>query len=456
MVDDTEKVSAGEVCSLAVAKTLGIRDTSKNNTYYLNEYSDVKTYNVEKDSLDDLDVYKLCEPTTKNQSKAAPLCVLQSNAGFGFTKQKGAGSSVYDRCVTAECPDGFKRDPKNPLICKKPKKTKTTVMSKVVQERWYDWFMVPDYHLGNKYVRTGEINYGPCPKGSIPSYEKDPVDGSGKRFNFSNKPDEVDKCVIKPQYFGGKYAKSDTHCPLAWVYRAGATNKDLRNIYNDLLKDLEQKGTKDLDSLKKNIDSIVLQEIYKPVIKYGFGDYVGEAQTEEAKEACSMLDNAHPWRKKKAFEICKTIKQVGKEKYIQRLMNDNKESENVAKDKYKRAIQACHTLFCKEEDSKNVCFPEVEEKGFDKENDAKKGKKEYVIDHETENEKTRKEFFKFLKIIIVGFVCILLLIVSFPLIKMIVRFVYSSGGSLLGFVPSTSVKPCDQPKPGWSPPRRME
>jgi len=441
----TQNVSAGEVCSLDVAKKLGIRDTSKNNSYYITEYSDIKTFNAEKDSLDDLDAYKLCEPTTKSGKTAAPLCVLQSNAGFGFTRTKGANSSTYDRCATAECPTGFKRDPKNPMNCKKPKKKKTTVMANVVQERWYDWFMVPDYHLGNKYVRANDKNYAPCPKDSIPSYEKDPVDGSGKLFNISNKKDELDKCVIKTKYFGGKYAKSDTYCPLTWVYRAGATNKDLKNIYKDLLKEIDAKGNPNLDSLKKGVDSIVINEIYKPVVKYGFADYVGEAQTEEAKEACSMLDNRHPWRKTKANEICSTIKQLGKEKYIQRLMNDNKESENIAKDKYKRAIQACHTLFCKEEGSRQVCFPEVEQKGFDKENEKKKEKTEYVIDHETENEKTRNEFFKLLKIVLIGFVCIFAAIVTFPLIKLLVRTVYGTTGTLTGFVTNAPEKT------GWSP-----
>ena len=46
----TESVSAGEVCSIAVAKSIGIRDESTNTSYYLKEFSDVKTFNEEKDT----------------------------------------------------------------------------------------------------------------------------------------------------------------------------------------------------------------------------------------------------------------------------------------------------------------------------------------------------------------------------------------------------------------------
>jgi hypothetical protein len=85
----------------------------------------------------------------------------------------------------------------------------------------------------------------------------------------------------------------------------------------------------------------------------------------------------------------------------------------------------------------------LEQKGFDKENEKKKGKTEYVIDHETENEKTRNEFFKLLKIVLIGFVCIFAAIVTFPLIKLLVRTVYGTTGTLTGFVTNAPAKPCD-------------
>jgi len=415
--EDTQSVSAGEVCSLEVAKSFGIRDTSKNG-YYISEYSDVKTYNQEKDDSNNADIYKLCETINKDESKASPLCVLQSNAGFGFTRHKSPGSIIYDKCITVECPDGFKADKKNPNSCKKPKKPKTTVLKNIVEERWYDWFMVPDYHLGNKYVRVGDTNYAPCKKGSIPSYEKDPVDGLQKSFNSSIK-DDVGKCVDKAKYFGGKYFKSETHCPLAWVYRVGATNKDLTRMYENLINDIDDTGNKNLDSLKKDINNIILKGIYDPVIKYAFDDYIGESQTEEAKVACAKLDSTDPSRKKEAFKICDTIHKSGKDTYIKKLMSENNEDEATAKQKYRRAVQACHTLFCKDESTQNLCFKDVQETNFDKYYTTKKEAEPYVIDPEKEKKTVLSNFLYALISIIVVFFCILAFKYGYPILKVI-------------------------------------
>ena len=420
MAEDTESVSAGEVCSLAVASdiTVAIRDTNNpTNGYYLADYSDVKTYNDAHDRIYNLNTYRLCETIDSTDTKAAPLCVLQSNAGIGFTKKQSPGSIIYDRCVTAECPEGFTVDPKNPNSCKKPRKPKTTLLNNIVEERWYDWFMVPDYHLGNKYTRAGNKNFAPCKKGSIPSYETDPVDGLQKSFNSSNK-DDLEKCVEKAQYFGGKYFRSETHCPLTWVYRVGATNKDLKRMYDDLINDIDERGNKNLDILKKEkVDGIIYEEIYKPVIKYGFDDYIGEPQTEEAKAACAKLDNANPERKNKAFTICNTIHQLGKVDYIKKLMRENKEDEATAKQKYKRAIQACHTLFCKDEGTQKLCFADVEKTNFDKYYTTKTEPEPYVIDLEKEKKKVASQFVYVLIFIVSAFACLVALIIGYPFLK---------------------------------------
>jgi hypothetical protein len=411
----TESVSAGEVCSIAVAKSIGIRDESTNTSYYLKEFSDVKTFNEEKDTTNN---YKLCETTNSKDTLAAPLCVLQSGAGFGFTKKKSPGSVSYDTCVTAECPTGFVVDPKKPNTCLKPRTADVTILDNVVEERWYDWFMVPDYHIGNKYQRNDSINYAPCKTGSIPSYQEDKVDGLKRSFNSSAK-DDLGKCVEKAKYFGGKYLDSDTYCPLAWVYRAGATNKDLKMMYNDLLNDIDktERGTSSLDTLKNNVDNLIYSEIYKPVISYGFEDYVGKSQTDEATAACSSIERGHPERRNQAFQICTTIKEIGKEKYIEKLMDENSEDENTSKKKYKRAIQACHTLFCDEEDTKKICFPEVEEKGFDKKNN-KDTKEAKIVDPEADKKKITTTMMYIIIIIIIIIICALGYILFNPIFNL--------------------------------------
>jgi hypothetical protein len=421
MATNSPSRSAGEVCSLAVAEEINIRDYS--GGYYIDGYSDVKTYNEAEDTRNNADIYKLCdEITNRTGSKAAPLCVLQSNAGFGFTRQKGPNSIIYNECVTAECPDGFKVDPKNPNSCIKPKKPKTTFLKNINEERWHDWFMVPDYHLGNKYERVGDTNFAPCIKGSIPSYEKDPVDGLQRIFNSSNK-DDLKKCVDKTHYLGGKYLKSETHCPLAWVYRVGATNKDLKEMYNDLINDIDDSGNEHLDTLKNEIDDKIYEQIYKPVISYGFADYIGKSQTEEAKVACAKLDTANPQRKSKAFTICNTIHQLGKEGYIQKLMRENNEDELIATQKYRRAVQACHTLFCNYEGEQKLCFPEVEKAELNMFYNIKFMLDSYSIDPKKHKEKVMKWFGNIALSILLISAFVVALIYGYPKLKIIACYI---------------------------------
>lgn len=382
---------SGEVCSAAVASNLGI---TANNT-------------------------GLCETITT--TTVAPFCILDSNAGFGFTRSKSSLNTNYDSCITAECPTDFKVDPKNKNKCLKKKTPNMTLLNNINEERWYDWFMIPDHHLHNKYQRVDNINYAPCKKGSIPSYEIDPVDQLKKTFNSSNK-DDFGKCVEKSKYFGGKYFNSETHCPLAWVYRVGATNKDLKAMYGDLINEINdtKRGNKYLDTLTHGIDTVIHDEIYKPVIEYGFNDYIGPSQTDEAKFACSRIEQDKPERREKAFIICNTIKEVGEEPYIEKLMRENNEDKSIAKKKYKRAIQACDTLFCND-NVKNLCFPEVEKKDFN--NNFKKIDEKPPEEINTEIEKTKVSSFTLNGLIVIGviFASMVLYVILKPIIKYIIK-----------------------------------
>lgn len=425
-------VNAGEVCSIDVAMQMGIY--SSNFTYYNAGYSDVKTYNTDVDGLLPDNTYKLCETTRTDLTEAVPLCLLQTGAGFGFKKNRSDGSLAYDQCITAECPTGFTE---NENSCVKPRKDKTIFLNNIVEERWYDWFMIPDYHLGNKYARVDNVNYGPCKKGSIPSYGKDPVDNAPKSFNDSES--ELGKCVDKAMYFQGKYFTSETYCPLAWVFRAGATKTDLKNMYNDLISsiDITTLGNGYLDNLKNNVDNLIHDEIYDPVLKYGFKDYVGESQSAEAKAACKILEN-DPDKMREARIICDKIKQSGKENYINKLMRENSEDEKIATQKYTRAIQACHVLFCDNDNTEQICFEEVGTKNLEKElllqQEKDKVDNSPIIDPVTEKPKIAKKTFNIISVIIILALCIIILIFAYPVIYKIIVTIYRSAIRSLGYV----------------------
>lgn len=422
-VNQIETVSAGEVCSLDVATQYGIDDIA-NNIYYKHEYSDIKTYNDAHDNKNNAHIYKLCETTNTADTKAAPLCVLEKEAGFGFTKTRNPRTLAYDSCITAECPTGFTE---NGNSCIKPRQNKTILMNGLVEERWYDWFMIPDYHLGNKYTRVDDVNYAPCEKDSIPSYGVDPVDNSPKYFNDTE--DNLDKCVDKSQYFRGKYFNSETYCPLTWVYRAGATKKDLKHMYEDLIYDIEntERGNEYLDTLKRNVDNLIYDDIYKPVLDYGFKDYVGKSKC----PGCEILQN-DPEKKRKAKIICDTIKQLGKSQYIEKLMSENNEDEKIAKKKYGRAIQACHTVFCEDD---NICFEEVSKRNLEREIMSEEKMKEGtpIVEAEKEKPKIAKKTIQTVLFIIVGVFLFIAGWFLYPIMKDILIYIRDVILWILGF-----------------------
>ena len=97
-------------------------------------------------------------------------------------------------------------------------------------ERSYDWFTVPNYHIGNKYEHVeknaNKTCYSPCKDDKfVPSYGIDPVDGTF--VSFYNNSDKLDKCVSIDTYFAGKYSNgfntgNSAYCPLAMIHQIDA------------------------------------------------------------------------------------------------------------------------------------------------------------------------------------------------------------------------------------------
>jgi hypothetical protein len=154
------------------------------------------------------------------------------------------------------------------------------------------------------------------------------------------------------------------------VYRAGATKKFLKDKYLEQIKDLNinNNGTPYLDRLITLVADIIEEDIYDPVVKYGFKDYIGKPRSTEAELACSMLNN-DSYKKDNARIICETIKDLGKEGAIERIMDENEEDEKIAEKRYLRTTQACHALFCDTES--NLCFDSVTEAELKHENENK-------------------------------------------------------------------------------------
>jgi hypothetical protein len=323
------EVSPAEVCSIQTAKACGIDDPSN---YFKSEYNDVKTFNKSKDGDETNRTKMLCSQTS-DESKAYTSCSLEH--GIGFIRQSGKP----ENCITAGCPPGFVAERGG---CKKPLEDYAISKRARCDERWYDWFMTPNYHLGNKYYspKVG-VCYKPCPAFHVPQFAQDPVDETSAGFAATEK---LDRCVAKSDYIAGKYYVGSDYCPLAWIYRLTALPDTLTQMMNASLSEITQ-GNGDLITLQNNVAaeanalsaeaSKTLENIALP--------------TDQMMVACQTLNNDE--RVTYAYDVCSTLAED--DMAYNKLLQENGESEAIQIEKTKMLKQACNALFCNPKDTTN-------------------------------------------------------------------------------------------------------
>lgn len=325
-----DEVSAIEVCSIESAKKLGIYST---NDYYTDGYSDLKTYI----SAADTDRTKnICYQSADGANAYMYCSAVHSN--IAYVKR----GSV---CQTMSCPTGWTGVKK----CQKPLEDAVVSKRSHCDERWYDWFTIPNYHLGNKYQADPKIAgscYNPCPIDHVPQYKQDPVDDS--TFGLSSKQ-ALDRCVPRNQYFGGKYQKGSDFCPLAWVYRIGASPDVLQSIMTSNIADY---GTSASSSGSSNVHFMTLKDprdMQKLATSlYNNTSTVAEnitAPTERnMQQACRSLQNEP--RVAQAYSICSNIASMEGEMDFLTKREDAGDSPDVCESKLKLLKQACNATFC--------------------------------------------------------------------------------------------------------------
>lgn len=321
-----DTVSAGEFCSLETAKKLGINDQEQ---YYKPDYNSLKTYKPDKDTNENRKS-EICSETQKGNN-AYEMCVIEH--GVGFVRQPARP----EKCITVGCPPGFESDRGE---CKKPLVDYALSKRARCDERWYDWFIVPNYHLGNKYYssKPGEC-YKPCPAYNVPQYAKDPVDGQGAGFNATEK---LNKCVPRTVYMNGKYMTGSDYCPIAWVHRLAASPTILTEQINTKLDELKQekKNTNDKYELLRSNATANALEIAKEASS--LIENIDEPN-ETMKIACQTLNTDE--RAEFAYDVCEKLAEDD-QWYGQMLEEELKDSEQVQQAKTKMLKQACNAMFC--------------------------------------------------------------------------------------------------------------
>lgn len=323
---NTETISSTEVCTLEVAKQLGIDDP---DTYFTEDYSSIKTFNNIIDNNDENKYDTLCYQSKISDNVSYPHCVLEH--GVGYVRKQGNP----DTCVTVECPPDFTFDAsKN--ACKKKSKDAMILKKEKCLERWYDWFTIQNYHLGNKYQKIGDKCYSPCDKGFVPSYTKDPIDNSGGGI-LDKKDAEPSYCMNKYNYFDGKYEETPNYCPISVIKNIGSTKRDLIEEYENMIEKIESSNEKDnlykemnnvIEGIVKNKENIITQDTKMPT-----GEYLN---------ACNTLNTEE--RLADAYMKCKRIYDNEDELISQFIQEGDTEKE--AKVRILALKRACNGLFC--------------------------------------------------------------------------------------------------------------
>jgi len=98
--------------------------------------------------------------------------------------------------------------------------------SKYCEDRWYDWIITPNYHLGNRILKDSgsyskedvKICYNNCDIGELPF-----ISSSGKHL-----------CIPKEIAYEGKYEKKLDYSPLSLINLIGNNKKSLNFLYKHL------------------------------------------------------------------------------------------------------------------------------------------------------------------------------------------------------------------------------
>lgn len=215
-IDDysIKNILSGEICTIDTAKEYGIfgKNVYFNNLVESGENIDTlidnKTSgsNYSLCSVDKNNAYQNCVLTTKNpwktMNKTKEYCMLPLNITL---------------------PEELKFNEKTNLIEKPLKIPKFKSKGDFCQEKWYDWFSIPDYHFGNKYYLQESSNeykcFKPCEIGTLPKI----VNGKS------------DKCIIRDKFEYGYYSSTFYYLPVSLILLLGSTKDTLLKKHEEIL-----------------------------------------------------------------------------------------------------------------------------------------------------------------------------------------------------------------------------
>ena len=223
-IDDysIKTVYTGEICTIDVAKAYGIFDkaTYFNGLIPASEKNQIETY---PSNMSGGSNYSLCS-LDNNNSNAYKNCVLSTKNPW---KSLDESNSFCMLPLNITLPTGLEYNQDNKGLINKPTdiplfKNKDAFC----QNKFYDWFSIPDFHFGNQYsVENNTSNVDnqalkclqACELGSIPYND------------FGNNS----KCIDRNKYEYGIYKSQFYYLPISLILLLGCDRELLIKMYKD-------------------------------------------------------------------------------------------------------------------------------------------------------------------------------------------------------------------------------
>lgn len=245
----------GEKCSIKIAinnKLYDEKNDKFDNTIIRKE--NVNKINLYKENDNNEYVYSLCDETGK------PNCALH-NKNIWLTTNNEKKCEINKNITLGPWNNAIENQEDGIKKLKKPDNHDIIInlrdKNSICDERWYDWFIIPDYHNGNNYsseytdISTERMCYKPCNFGTIPINEKN---------NENNT-----KCINRDLIDNGRLKNTFLYTPYSMIILLGSTKKDLVDLYNsefNIVDSLIDKYNKRLDKdYEYEINNEILNEI---------------------------------------------------------------------------------------------------------------------------------------------------------------------------------------------------
>lgn len=257
--ENVSNIEIGEQCTYKIAEEYNI---SKNNKFDVSIISKTDQDKINK-YIDDKEYsYSLCDKINDNFYYN---CALDKK-NIWLTKDNNNKCKINENIVLP--PNKLEKN-ENITSLKKPQQfTAIKDISDLsddtnilCNERWYDWFTIPDYHNGNKY--TKEIVNGvytclkPCNFGSIIS--SDTKDSSAFLGDIKN------KCINRDLIDNGRLKNTLLFTPYAIIFLFGLTKNDLIDLYKYELNNIQSIIDENNNKSEKLYDFEIHNNLFKEI-----------------------------------------------------------------------------------------------------------------------------------------------------------------------------------------------